>query len=110
MSTPEHFRRVDGAADELARLQRQLAQARERVAQLERALQSRIVIEQAKGKLAERFQITPSQAFELLRGSARSARMSIHILSEDVVASCTTPNEIVREIRSISERSHARSS
>jgi len=107
---PEALAASDVVSDDAATLRLRLQQAFERIAQLEQALQSRIVIEQAKGKLAERFQITPSQAFELLRGSARSARMSIHTLADDVVASRTTPNEIVREIRAISGRSRARSS
>jgi hypothetical protein len=100
----------EAASDEVAALQRRLDAALGRVAQLEEALQSRVVIEQAKGKLGERFQLTPAQAFELLRGSARSARMSIHALAEDVVASRTTPDVIVREIRSLSERDPARTS
>jgi AmiR/NasT family two-component response regulator len=98
----------EAASDEVAALQRRLDAALERAAQREEALQSRVVIEQAKGKLAERFQLAPAQAFELLRGAARSARMSIHALAEDVVASRATPNEIVREIRSRSERDPAR--
>jgi len=104
----EPQRHSERASEDTVTLQRRLDAAVERIAQLEGALQSRVIIEQAKGKLAERFQIAPAQAFQLLRGAARSARMNIHTLAEDVVASRTTPNEIVREIRAISERSRAR--
>ena len=92
------------AKERIAALERDLAATRERVEQLEFALQSRIVIEQAKGRLTERFQISPEQAFALLRGSARSSRMNIHLLARDVMDSRITPDEIVREIRDMSQR------
>jgi GAF domain-containing protein len=41
--------------------------------QLEEALASRVIIEQAKGMIAAERKITVDQAFELLRGHARSA-------------------------------------
>ena len=63
-------------------------------AQLELALSSRVVIEQAKGMLAERFQISVDRAFELLRRSARSNRMRIHALAHRVVDERETPVEI----------------
>jgi len=58
----------------------------ERTIQLQRALDSRILIEQAKGILAERNGITPEEAFTGLRREARSKRMNIHILAAGVVA------------------------
>lgn len=65
-----------------------------RAAQLQGALDSRIVIEQAKGVLAERYSLTPDEAFALLRRSARSNRMPLRQLASAVVASPHTPAEI----------------
>jgi AmiR/NasT family two-component response regulator len=75
----------------LVELTRTLA---ERNAQLQQALESRIVIEQAKGVLAERFGLPPDDAFRLLRRGARNHRLRIHRLAADVVASRVTPPQI----------------
>jgi hypothetical protein len=61
-----------------------------RVAQLQHALTSRIVVEQAKGMLAERYSLTPDEAFELIRLAARSNGLKVHALSNSVV---TSPRE-----------------
>ena len=66
----------------------------EQNAQLERALESRVLIEQAKGMLAERWDVTPEHAFAILRGAARSHRMRVHDLARSVLASRTTPPEL----------------
>jgi AmiR/NasT family two-component response regulator len=58
----------------------------DRTAQLQVALDSRVVIEQAKGALAERLQMTPENAFEVLRASARRRRVPLHELAQLVVA------------------------
>ena len=63
-------------------------------AQLAHALESRVVIEQAKGVLAERYTLPIEAAFELLRRSARSSRVQIHDLAARVVREETTPIEI----------------
>jgi AmiR/NasT family two-component response regulator len=68
----------------------------ERSGQLQEALSSRIVIEQAKGVLAERFGIEIDHAFELLRRGARSHRRKLRDLAAEVVASRETPPEIER--------------
>jgi hypothetical protein len=68
--------------------------ARERIRQLEAALESRIAIEQAKGVLRERFGWSMHEAFEILRYAARSARVSIHTLAVDVVSAEETPPAI----------------
>ena len=66
----------------------------EQNAQLEHALESRVLIEQAKGMLAERWDVTPEQAFALLRGAARAHRMRVHDLARTVLESRTTPPEL----------------
>lgn len=53
---------------------------------LQRALHSRVVVEQAKGYLAASCGITPSDAFELLRTHARSHRTKLAVVAGDVVA------------------------
>jgi AmiR/NasT family two-component response regulator len=63
----------------------------ERNRQLERALETRIVIEQAKGVLAERLAVDPQEAFEVLRRAARNERRRIHELAAEVVSSRRTP-------------------
>ena len=64
-----------------------IAALERQVAQLERALQSRVVIEQAKGVLSERHRLPPLEAFELLRRSARNQRRNIHQVAYEIVAS-----------------------
>jgi hypothetical protein len=71
----------------------------ERRGQLERALESRIVIEQAKGVLAERLRITPDRAFELLRRAARTNQLNLRGLAQEVVESRITPPEIEEVVR-----------
>jgi hypothetical protein len=58
----------------------------ERTLQLQTALDSRVVIEQAKGILAERHQIDPEEAFERIRLDARSRRMKLHDVAGGIVA------------------------
>lgn len=61
------------------------------VTQLEHALSSRVRVEQAIGVLAERHRLRPREAFDLLRGAARSRGKRITDISEDVVASTANP-------------------
>ncbi len=86
----------NGVTDEAPVLANRLlavtAAAVERRAQLETALVSRVVIEQAKGILAERYGITIDDAFTLLRRAARSRRQKIHAVAAEIVASVDTPN------------------
>ena len=73
----------------------ELEAAHERIAQLEAALQSRIVIEQAKGVLAERLGIDVDAAFGILRYAARSHRMKLHDVAARVVRERMTPAPVV---------------
>ena len=63
-------------------------------ANLQRALDSRIVIEQAKGILAERFDVDVHEAFRVLRLAARNNRVRLRDLAARVVESRVTPREI----------------
>ncbi|MFG1848280.1 GAF and ANTAR domain-containing protein [Micromonospora carbonacea] len=53
--------------------------------QLQTALNSRVLIEQAKGILAERLQVDVGQAFALLRDGARSRNRRLSELSQAIV-------------------------
>jgi AmiR/NasT family two-component response regulator len=66
----------------------------ERRAQLQAALDSRVVIEQAKGILAERHGLELDEAFELIRRAARSNRMRLRDLAARVRPGCATPPEV----------------
>jgi hypothetical protein len=70
------------------------AALRQQVAHLETALESRAVIEQAKGVLSERLAIGREEAFGLLRTAARSNRTELHALARRVLEEPQTPAEI----------------
>jgi hypothetical protein len=53
--------------------------------QLQTALNSRVIIEQAKGKLAERLGLDMNQAFSLLRGQARARNLRLSDLAQAVI-------------------------
>ncbi len=65
--------------------ERVVREARLRSEQLQHALDSRVVIEQAKGVLAERLEVSPGEAFERLRRHARSHRRGVHSVALEVV-------------------------
>jgi hypothetical protein len=68
----------------------------ERTIQLQTALDSRVVIEQAKGILAERESITPEKAFLKMRHQARSRRMKLHQLAAGIVSTVSrAPGEVL---------------
>lgn len=56
-----------------------------RAAQLQGALDTRVVIEQAKGMLAERESITVDEAFTLLRNHSRGTGTKLREVAQDVV-------------------------
>lgn len=66
--------------------QRRLAAAETRAAQLQGALESRVVIEQAKGMLAARAGIHPDAAFGVLRRHARSSHQHLRDVCARVIA------------------------
>ena len=65
--------------------QRQILEAQARADQLQGALHTRVVIEQAKGLLAAKTGVSLEEAFFALRNHARSRRMNLHTLAKRVV-------------------------
>lgn len=53
--------------------------------QLQHALASRIVVEQAKGVIAHAHRTTPDAAFELIRAHARRNRVTVHAVAHGIV-------------------------
>ena len=66
--------------------ERGLARAEALTEQLQSALTSRVLIEQAKGALAQADGISPEQAFDLLRATARSSRRKLVDVARAVLA------------------------
>ena len=64
--------------------------------QLERALTSRVLIEQAKGVLAERANIDMGQAFTWLRMHARNHNLRLVEVAEAVIAGTLTGETLDR--------------
>ena len=90
---------VDEASVAIERLFKVTEATIERTAQLHRALESRVVIEQAKGVLAERFALAVDEAFVALPRAARSHRMELHELARQVVTNRETPPEILASLQ-----------
>jgi PAS domain S-box-containing protein len=63
-----------------------MEQAEARARQLETALQTRLVIELAKGFLVGRDGVTPDEAFSSLRSYARSHHLTVHAVCQRVVS------------------------
>jgi ANTAR domain len=83
LSQPAQSTTHGNSADDPAQLLQALRQENE---QLREELRTRIVIEQAKGAVSSRFGILPEEAFELIRGLARSQRRPLHEFAAEVVA------------------------
>ncbi|QES42779.1 RNA-binding protein [Streptomyces venezuelae] len=67
-------------------------QGRTLTGQLERALTSRVIIEQAKGVLATRRSLTMDDAFDALRSHARSRRRLLNDVAREVVDGQADPS------------------
>lgn len=76
---------ADAAAAGLA-LSAELRQKETAISQLQSALASRIVIEQAKGILAERWRVTPDEAFSALRRQARTNQQALADLARAIIS------------------------
>jgi PAS domain S-box-containing protein len=75
------------------------SQLHEKVGQLEKALLSRVVIEQATGVLIGRHGLDATTAFEALRGAARANNVRIHDLARRVVEEPDTPAEVTARLQ-----------
>lgn len=73
---------------------RELRRAMTRADQLQGALDSRVVIQQAKGAMAARLNITPSAAFELLRGFARRNNLKLADVCVTAIDGHLTPEAL----------------
>jgi len=62
--------------------------------QLQAALDSRVIIEQAKGKLAERLGLDMDQAFSLLREAARSRNLRLSDLARAIIDGTENPSSL----------------
>jgi AmiR/NasT family two-component response regulator len=58
---------------------------------IQRALDARVVIEQAKGALVAREGLSPKQAFEQLRRQARAERRRVVEVATEVMAAVRRP-------------------
>lgn len=72
----------------------ELARLRSEVTSLATALTSRVLIEQAKGVLAERWSVDPAEAFTRLRKSARSSGSPLTTTAAEVVRSIGSRQEV----------------
>jgi GAF domain-containing protein len=79
----------------IALMQGELARRRQTLAeQLQRALDSRVVIEQAKGLLAGRLHVDMGEAFMLLRAFARSNNRRLADVASDLTAGRLPPHHL----------------
>jgi AmiR/NasT family two-component response regulator len=75
--------------------QRELRQSQRLARQLQHALDSRVVIEQAKGAVSAWLAVSPADAFELLRSYARARSLPLPHVAADVLAGTTPAGALV---------------
>jgi GAF domain-containing protein len=79
--------------------ERGVREARELAAHLQTALNSRIVIEQAKGVIAERLNCSMDEAYQAMRWYARDRNIRLRGLAASVVAGDAVADDLVRSAR-----------
>lgn len=75
---------------------RDLEDHRELTSGLQKALDTRVIIEQAKGFLARHWKIDPKQAFELMRHHSRSNSIRVRDVAADIVSGDLAPDDLER--------------
>ncbi|WP_037304962.1 ANTAR domain-containing protein [Amycolatopsis orientalis] len=83
--SPAHSSGTPDPADDVVAMRNRVRFYRARAEQLQYALDHRLPIEQAKGILAERYQIDIDSAFDLLRSFCRNNNMKIHDVARTLV-------------------------
>jgi AmiR/NasT family two-component response regulator len=82
----------------IALLQRRALDASEVLSeQLQQALNDRIVLEQAKGLLAERGQVEVGAAFGLLREYCRAARLPLTRTARELISGARDPADVLAQ-------------
>lgn len=90
----QDLRAAQGLADVAAigiLQEREVTRVREQVTQLQGALDSRVLIEQAKGVLRERWDVTADEAFDRLRRHARRHHLTLRDVCTRVLDGWTPP-------------------
>jgi transcriptional regulator with GAF, ATPase, and Fis domain len=79
--------------------QRTIRQGEIVAGQLQAALTSRVIIEQAKGVVAERLQVSTDEAFGILRATARSHNRLLSDVARDVTSGTADVAQLLRPVR-----------
>jgi AmiR/NasT family two-component response regulator len=85
MAAADYGRRIGDSVAVAAGRSELESQHRLNAEHLQRALDSRVIIEQAKGFVAAHHGLSPDEAFERIRKYARSHNTKIHLVAQSVV-------------------------